>query len=173
MTPEQRQKLFNYFAQQYDLRLFDEDINEIEDIVLGEAEYLRRANENDICTCLGGAKGRQVSEDFETRICTECGKPETRPDTDIERIYEEYIGNGQMGIDFEKRHILEAMRAYAELEKQPSIKLPTEEDREMEAFKAGYIYLSEVVSPELEYDGAAQITVVNGYKKWKNQLKTE
>jgi hypothetical protein len=30
-----------------------------------------------------------------------------------EEIYEEYIGNGLFGIDFEKRHIIEAMCAYA------------------------------------------------------------
>jgi hypothetical protein len=29
-----------------------------------------------------------------------------------EEIYQEYIGNGQMGIDFEKKHILEAIQAY-------------------------------------------------------------
>lgn len=31
----------------------------------------------------------------------------------IESIYEQYIGNGTFGIDFEKKHILEAMDAYA------------------------------------------------------------
>jgi hypothetical protein len=31
-----------------------------------------------------------------------------------EQIFEEYIGNGQMGIDFEKRHILEAMEEYSQ-----------------------------------------------------------
>lgn len=30
-----------------------------------------------------------------------------------EEIFEQYIGNGQMGIDFEKKHIIEAMEAYA------------------------------------------------------------
>ena len=30
-----------------------------------------------------------------------------------EQIYEEYIGGGQMGIDFEKKDILEAMEVYA------------------------------------------------------------
>lgn len=29
------------------------------------------------------------------------------------KIYEEFIGNGQFGIDFEKKHILEAMDEYA------------------------------------------------------------
>lgn len=29
-----------------------------------------------------------------------------------EEIYEQYIGNGQYGIDFEKKHILEAMDEY-------------------------------------------------------------
>jgi len=34
-----------------------------------------------------------------------------------EQIYEEYIGDGQMGIDFEKRHIIEAMEVYANQKK--------------------------------------------------------
>jgi hypothetical protein len=31
----------------------------------------------------------------------------------LEEIYTEYIGNGQFGIDFEKKHILEAMQVCA------------------------------------------------------------
>ena len=30
-----------------------------------------------------------------------------------EEIYKAYIGDGQMGVDFEKKHIIEAMEAYA------------------------------------------------------------
>jgi hypothetical protein len=31
----------------------------------------------------------------------------------IEEIYKAYIGDGQMGVDFEKKHIIKAMQAYA------------------------------------------------------------
>ena len=34
----------------------------------------------------------------------------------VEQIFEEYIGPGQMGVDFEKKDILEAMQIYAEQE---------------------------------------------------------
>ena len=30
-----------------------------------------------------------------------------------EEIYKAYIGDGQMGVDFEKKHIIKAMEAYA------------------------------------------------------------
>jgi hypothetical protein len=30
----------------------------------------------------------------------------------LEEVYEQYIGDGQLGIDFEKKDILEAMRVY-------------------------------------------------------------
>jgi hypothetical protein len=36
-----------------------------------------------------------------------------KPMKTIEEIYKAYIGDGQMGVDFEKKHIIEAMEAYA------------------------------------------------------------
>ena len=39
-------------------------------------------------------------------------KTEKKPTKDIEQLYQEYIGNGQFGIDFEKKHILEFAEAF-------------------------------------------------------------
>lgn len=43
-----------------------------------------------------------------------------------EEIYKAYIGDGQMGVDFEKKHIIEAMEAYHEAK----MKEVTDEDIE-------------------------------------------
>lgn len=79
-----------------------------------------------------------------------------------EEIYQEYVGDGQMGIDFEKRHIIEAMKTYAQ-QFQPSPILLTDEQIENEAEK----YAS---SNEFQYQQARH-DFRNGLRRYREILQ--
>lgn len=45
MTTEQRQELFDYMQDQYNILLLESDIDDIECIVKGKEQYIKEANE--------------------------------------------------------------------------------------------------------------------------------